>query len=109
MPGLQMSNVPLDLPSKFDLLVLVAESATHASVKWVYSCDLFEAATIERMAFLYQIAIEKITAEVDVRLSEIMRSLAEADQRRRATENRQFQEISLQRLKQIKQRAATRI
>ena len=109
MPRLQMSNVPLQLPSKFDLLVLFAESAPHASVKGVYSCDLFDVATIERMAFLYQIAIEKITAEGDMRLSEIIHSLAEADQRQRATENRQFQEISLQRLNQIKQRAATRI
>jgi non-ribosomal peptide synthetase component F/2-polyprenyl-3-methyl-5-hydroxy-6-metoxy-1,4-benzoquinol methylase/acyl carrier protein len=109
MPGLQISYLPLDLPSKFDLVVLVAESTPHASVKWVYSRDLFDAATIERMAFLYQIAIEKITADSDMRLSEIMRSLAEADQRHRATENRQFQEMSLQRLKQIKQRAAMRI
>jgi amino acid adenylation domain-containing protein len=108
MPRLQMSNVLLDLPSKFDLMVLVTESTPHASVKWVYSCDLFDAATIERMAFLYQIAIEKITTEGDMRLGEIIRSLAEADERHRATENRQFQEMSLQRLKQIKQRAATR-
>jgi hypothetical protein len=61
------------------------------------------------MAFLYQIAIEKITADSDTKLSEIICSLADADQRHRANENRQFQEVSLQRLKQIKQRAATRI
>jgi amino acid adenylation domain-containing protein len=109
MPRLQMTNVPLDLPSKFDLMVLVAEAIPHSSVKWVYSRDLFDAPTIERMASLYQIVVEKITAEGDMRLSEIMDSLAEAEQRHRATENRQFQQMSLQRLKQIKQRAAARI
>jgi hypothetical protein len=109
MARLQMSNVSLDLPSKFDLMVLVAESTPHTSVKWVYSRDLFDAGTIERMAFLYQIAIEKITAEGDRRLSEILRSLADAEERHRATENRQFQEMSLQRLRQIKHRAAARI
>ena len=108
MPRLQMSNVPLDLPSKFDLMVLVAESTPDTPVKWVYSRDLFDSPTIERMAFLYQIAVEKITTEGDMRLGEIIRSLAEADERHRATENRQFQEMSLQRLKQIKQRAAPR-
>ena len=108
MPRLQMSNVPLDLPSKFDLMVLVAESTPDTPVKWVYSRDLFDSPTIERMAFLYQIAVEKITTEGDMRLSEIMGSLAEAEQRHRATENRKFLDISLQRLNQIKQRAATR-
>jgi amino acid adenylation domain-containing protein/FkbH-like protein len=109
MPHLQMSNLPLDLPSKFDLMVLVAESTPPTSVKWVYSQDLFDATTIERMAFLYQTAVEKVTSEGDVTLSEIMGALAEAEQTHRTTENRQFQEKSLQRLKQIKQRAAARI
>ncbi|MBV8894810.1 MAG: non-ribosomal peptide synthetase, partial [Acidobacteria bacterium] len=109
MPRLQMSNVPLDLPSKFDLMVLVAEATPHTSVKWVYSCDLFDPSTIERLAVLYQVAVEQITAGDDIRLSEIVHSLAEADELHRAKGNRQFQEISLQRLKQIKQRAAARI
>ena len=85
------------------------ESAPYISVKWVYNSDLFDATSIERMVFLYQVAIETITADGGMRLSEIMASLAEADQRHRATENREFQEISLQRLRQIKRRAATRV
>ncbi|MBV8894812.1 MAG: hypothetical protein JO266_23020 [Acidobacteria bacterium] len=57
-------------------------------MKWVYSCDLFDSSTIERLSVLYQIAVEQITAGDD---------------------GIKFQETSLQRLKQIEQRATARI
>jgi len=106
MPGLDLSPVPMDLPSKFDLAVFAAESAQDTTATWVYSSDLFDAATIQRMAFLYQATLRKMTADPGVRLNVLLRFLAETDQRERETENQEFQKLSLLKLKRTRRRAS---
>jgi acyl carrier protein len=104
IPGLEMNSLPIELPSKFDLAVFVADSGQQTSATWSYNSDLFNAMTIERMAFLYQTALETMTADAGIRLSALLDVLAEADQRKRTTENQEFQQISLQKLKAIRRK-----
>jgi acyl carrier protein len=106
MPGLELSPVPMDLPSKFDLAVFAAESAQDTTATWVYSSDLFDAATIQRMAFLYEATLRKMTADPGVRLNVLLRFLAETEQRKRETENQEFQKLSLLKLKRTRRRAS---
>jgi hypothetical protein len=109
MPGLELSQFRLAVPSKFDMAVFVSETETGMDCRWLFNPDLFEATTIARMANLYQILVEKATSSANLRLSALMECLDEAEQQSRITEHAQYEELSLQRLKRITRKAAVAI
>jgi len=57
--------------ARFDLEVHLREEAERLRGSFVYNTDLFDAATIERMAGHYQMILEGIVADPDQRLSEL--------------------------------------
>ena len=65
--------------TRFDLEVELSETAEGLKCTFVYNTDLFDAATIERMAGHYQMMLEGIAANPDQRLSELP-LLTEAEQ-----------------------------
>jgi amino acid adenylation domain-containing protein len=107
MPGLTVNWFPMDVPSKFDMAVFVAETDSGLAGNWVYSADLFDSPTIVRMAGQYQLALEKVTANPLMRLSELLAVLAEEDQKHRATQQTEFQQAGGQRLKTAKRKSLT--
>ena len=60
------------MPSKFDMAVFVSETDKGIAGSWVYSCDLFDATTIARMAGMYQLVLEKATVNPAMRLSGLL-------------------------------------
>ena len=92
MPGLEMVPYPLRVQSKFDMAVFVTETEQGVSVIWLYNPDLFDATTIERMAGLFQLVLEKATSDPTLRLSQLLEVLAEEDQQHRAARHKEFQE-----------------
>jgi hypothetical protein len=108
MQGLEIHPYPLEVPSKFDMALFVIETDKGVSGIWLYNPDLFDATTIVRMAGLYQVVLEKATANPAMRLSELLASLAEEDQQHRASQHKEFQEAGLQKLKSIKRKTVTR-
>jgi amino acid adenylation domain-containing protein len=107
MPGLTYSWYPLEVPSKFDMAVFVAETDKGIHGNWVYSTELFDAATIGRMAVLYQLVLERVTANPSMRLSELHAILAEEDQNHRAAQHKELQQLGAQRLKTAKRKSLT--
>ena len=107
MPGLSLSWFPMDVPSKFDMAVFVAEADEGVTGSWVYSADLFDATTIGRMARLFQLVLEKATSSPTTRLSELLAMLDEEDQQYRAAQHKEFQQAGSQRLKKAKRKLVT--
>ena len=103
-----MGPFPLDVPSKFDMAVFVSETEKGLLGIWLYNPDLFDAATIARMAALYQVVLEKVTANSVIRLSQLVGLLAEAEQGHRASLHMEFHEVSQQKLKSVKRKAIIR-
>ena len=56
------------------MAVFVSETDKGVSGIWLYNPDLFDATTIARMAGLYQLVLEKATANPAMRLSELVGS-----------------------------------
>lgn len=108
MPGLKVGSFPMDMPSKFDMVVFVFETDKGISGIWLYNPDLFDASTIARMAGLYQLVLEKATANPALRLGQLSELLAEEDHLHRASQHREFQELSLQKLKSVKRKTISR-
>src|SRR6476659_3440674 len=55
----------------FDLQVYVSDHGQGLSTNWEYSTDLFDAATIERLAAHFGVVLEGIVARPEARLSEL--------------------------------------
>jgi hypothetical protein len=71
IPGLEASTFELGCKSTMDLYVSFAETPSGFAFIWVYNSDLFDAATIRRMADLYRATLEKTSANPDTRLNEL--------------------------------------
>ena len=108
MPGLQVVPYPLLEQSKFDMAVFVTDTPQGVSVFWLYNPDLFDAITIERMAKLYQLLLEKATSDPTLRLSQLLEALEIDDQTHRASQHKEFQEVGKQKLKNVKRKAVVR-
>ncbi|WP_323145085.1 non-ribosomal peptide synthetase [Massilia phyllosphaerae] len=70
LPGLRVSNVDFDAnKTLFDLSLFVRESADGLGLSWLFSDQLFEGATIERMAASFAVLLESIaeTPHQDIR------------------------------------------
>ena len=104
MPGIEMSPYILEYPSKFDMAVFVSETDKGVSGTWLYDPDLFDLSTITRMAGLFQLVVETVTADPAAKVSDLLQVLEQADQEQRLAQQKEFKEISLQKLKSFKRR-----
>jgi amino acid adenylation domain-containing protein len=105
LPGVELSGYPLDLPSKFDIVVFYSNQGTEITARWVYNPDLFDAATIERMAGELNTIVETVISNPGIKLSEILELLSANEQQRRTHEHKSFQTASLRKLKGIRRRS----
>jgi len=69
LEGIQASRLrPLTRHAKFDLTLAVSEAEDGLRTSWEYRIDLFDAATIERMAGRFETLLEDIVADAQQRI-----------------------------------------
>ncbi len=105
-----MSPYVLDVPSKFDMAVFVSESDEGVNGYLTLTIPICsKLATVARMAgaLLFQLVLESVTTNPTANLSGLLQILAEADQQKRQAQQKEFQEISLQKLKSLRRRPVT--
>ncbi len=93
--------------SKFDMAVFMVESDAGFTSHWVYATDLFEEVTIARWGERYRQVLAAVIAQPEAKLEQLLEILRRADQQQRATEEKNFETASRQRLKQVKRKALT--
>ncbi|HEU4558925.1 MAG TPA: amino acid adenylation domain-containing protein, partial [Longimicrobium sp.] len=72
LPGLKVSGVGAELAiAKFDLSLTLAETPQGLSGALNYSTDLFDRSTVQRMLGHLARVLEQVTADADVRLSQL--------------------------------------
>jgi amino acid adenylation domain-containing protein len=72
LQGLQASRLTLPTSNaKFDLTLTLREGAEGLRASWEYCTDLFERATIERMAGHFQVLLKSIVAEPEQRIGRL--------------------------------------
>ncbi|HVZ39801.1 MAG TPA: condensation domain-containing protein [Candidatus Kapabacteria bacterium] len=70
--GLQLEPLVVDSGSvEFDLLLELYETGDGLTVRFAYSVDLFDAATIERLAANYRRMLEEVVADSDLSVDSI--------------------------------------
>jgi non-ribosomal peptide synthetase component F len=72
LQGVQASRLPLAGHSaKFDLTLMLRETAGSLHARWEYSSDLFDAASVERMTQHFRTLLEGVVADADQRIGEL--------------------------------------
>ena len=72
LPGLTMTPMPNQADTaRFDLALFVREQEDGIVTKWTYKTDLFDRATINRLASQYRALLENIAAAPDTRLNDL--------------------------------------
>jgi amino acid adenylation domain-containing protein len=82
LPGVELSSIVLSQhTAKFDLTLSLVEKDGGMTASWEYSTDLFDAATIERMAGHYATLLGEIVAAPDAPMA--AHAMIDAGERRR--------------------------
>lgn len=72
LPDITIEPRPIDSgTAKFDLTFVIEENEEKLAGQIVYNTDLFEPATIERLAVQFQILFQGLVDQVDARISEL--------------------------------------
>ena len=98
--GLELEALPLEhRAATLDLVMLTIETAHSLSISIRYNSDLFDAATIARIAKHFEILLHHVTTQPNVRLYALRDILTAMDRQQLAAIRQQYKEANLQRLK----------
>jgi len=106
LPDLAIRQLDIDYGmARYDLRLGLAESADWLSGTFEYNSDLFDAATIARMAGLFEALLGAIAARPDMLLDELKALLNEASQQHQRLRQAALKATSLQKLRQVKRQS----
>ena len=101
--GLELEALPLEhRAATLDLVMLTIETAHSLSVSIRYNSELFDAATITRIAKHFETLLRHVVTQADARLNALKSILASMDKQELAATRQQYREANLQRLKTVK-------
>jgi hypothetical protein len=105
MPRLTMT--PLKIASrtaKYDIVFNISDSEQGLIGALEYNTQLFDAATITRLADHFETLLEAISTRADERLSALAATLPEMDRQRQQQQAQDFKAVRLQKFKQVKRK-----
>jgi len=106
--GLKLGPLGVGSTSRFDLVLFINDPDGSLSATWMYNPNLFDEGTIVRAASLYRVLLTAITADPATRLSALNEVLTESEKQQRQLEQKHFEQASLQKLRSVKRKAASR-
>jgi non-ribosomal peptide synthetase component F len=105
LPGLEL--LPFEMPitrSKFDFAVFMVEGDEGLTGNWLYSTDLFERATILRMAGHLENLLRNAVAEPDTRL-QALEFFSEEERQKAGAEKKERKQSQLKKLMSVEPKA----
>jgi hypothetical protein len=106
--GLVLESLPLERrAAALDLVLLIIETAESFSASIRYNSDLFDAATIIRMAEHFEMLLHHVVTQPNAKLNALKEILAEADRQQQLTRRNEYRRVNLQKLKTAKRKAVS--
>jgi non-ribosomal peptide synthetase component F len=107
--GLVLESFPLERrAATLDLVLVIMETAGSLATTIQYNTDLFDAATITRMAGHFAILLHHIVIQPTTRLNSLKERLAEADRQQQIMARKEHKETNLQKLKNVKRKVVNK-
>ncbi len=103
--GLAIESFPSSITSRLDMVLFVREKEGSLMQRWMYKSGLFNPQTILRMANQYETLLHAIAAMPEAKLSALAELLAQNEKQQHAGEHKEFEEVSLRKLK-VRRRTA---
>jgi hypothetical protein len=105
LTGLKVSSFEMPVTrSKFDVAVFMVEREDGLIGHWISSTDLFEPATIQRIANQFERLLRSIVADPAARLSTI-EFLSDEEKQQRSAEKQQRKQLRVNKLRSVEPRA----
>jgi len=106
--GLVLESFPLENRSAtLDLAMLIMETAASLSVSIRYNTDLFDPATVARMAGHFEKILSHFVTQPHAKLSALREILAETDKQQQVTARQECRKANLQKLKTVKRKTVS--
>jgi hypothetical protein len=103
--GLALESFPLERrAATLDLAMLVIETANALSISIRYNSDLFDPATIARMAAHFETLLRLVVIQPDLQLDALAEALARLDRQQQDTTRQRYRQINFQKLKTVKRK-----
>ncbi len=106
--GLKLGPLGVSSTSRFDLVLFINDPDGTPYATWMYNPNLFDEATIVRVASLYRALLTAVAADSGTKLDALREILADAEKQQRQAQEKHFEETSLQKLRNVKRKAVTR-
>ena len=104
--GLMLESFPLERrAATLDLVMLIIETASSLAISIRYNSDLFDIASIVRVAVHFEAVLSQIVTLPDVRLLALRSMLAKEDRERVITARKVRKDANHEKLRQIKRRS----
>ena len=101
--GIELEALALEhRAATLDLVMLTIETPQSLSVSIRYNSELFDPATITRIAKHFEALLLRVTTQADARLDALKDILTALDKQEQAATRQQYREANLQRLKTVK-------
>lgn len=103
--GLPLESLPLERrAAALDIVLLIIETEESLAASMRYNSDLFEAATVARMAQHFEILLRRIREDPTVKLDVLKQILSKADRQQQANILRKQKEVNIQKLEHLKRK-----
>lgn len=108
IPGLILTQLHLETgAAKFEILLNLWKTQEGIRGTLEYNCDLFDATMISRFVGEYEYVLMQITAQPEIRISQIKEILADARHEQRLLDRKRRDELKYKNLKNAKPRRLT--
>jgi non-ribosomal peptide synthetase component F len=107
----ELTVTPLDVEggvARFDMAVFLWNLPTGLSGAWEYNTDLFESATIARLAAHFEVVLHSVAAEPDIPLHRLAERLKETERQQQVNREKAYTESIHQKLKTSRRKAVDR-
>lgn len=105
LPGLVVMPLEFDAGAvRHDLKLELTETPAGLAGSFEYKTDLFEAATIAQMATDFEILLQNIVVQPDIRLNTLIEMLLAAVRPQQQSKENALKQVSLLKLKQVKRK-----
>jgi len=105
LAGLTLSILEFDVGmSRHDLSLTLWEVSEEIQGLFEYKTDLFEAATVARMVRGFQILLNQVIIQPDIKIYDLAEILAEAERQQQIEQQKQIQISGIQKLKMAKRK-----
>jgi amino acid adenylation domain-containing protein len=102
-PGLKLKALEQhNNTTRFDLILNLVRTKQGLGGSIIYSIDLFNASTIARMIDSFQLILREVTAEPEIRLSQLAEKLTEANRQQQISKRKEFKQTRERMLEKVR-------